>query len=254
MNLKLDLAPSANYKSQPQIIRRVTESWVGNNLYCPRCGHSHINHFENNRPVADFFCPNCQSQFELKSKNGEFKNKIIGGAYKTMIERITSNENPDFLLLSYSETDYEVTDLFLIPKNFFTPNIIEQRKPLGPNARRAGWVGCNILLNEIPSQGRIPIIHNNVESDKNIVLAKTRTAQNLARNNLVSRGWMMDILSCVNSINSEIFTLNDIYRFESFLQQRHPDNHNIQAKIRQELQFLRDRHIIEFLGNGNYKK
>jgi type II restriction enzyme len=36
------------------------------------------------------------------------------------------------------------------------------------------------------------------------------------------------------------------------LKARHPSNNNIQAKIRQQLQFLRDRNIIDFIGHGKY--
>ncbi|MFR4384325.1 MAG: restriction endonuclease, partial [Phascolarctobacterium sp.] len=31
-------------------------------------------------------------------------------------------------------------------------------------------------------------------------------------------------------------------------------NHYIQAKIRQQLQLLRDKGLLEFCGNGSYKK
>jgi type II restriction enzyme len=33
----------------------------------------------------------------------------------------------------------------------------------------------------------------------------------------------------------------------------HPQNRNIEAKIRQQLQMLRDHGLIEFLGNGRYR-
>ena len=36
--------------------------------------------------------------------------------------------------------------LMKIPKHFFVPDIIEKRRPLAENARRAGWVGCNIII------------------------------------------------------------------------------------------------------------
>ena len=35
---------------------------------------------------------------------------------------------------------------------------------------------------------------------------------------------------------------------------RHPENNNIEAKIRQQLQFLRDKGFIQFLSPGQYKK
>ena len=36
------------------------------------------------------------------------------------------------------------------------------------------------------------------------------------------------------------------------LQKKYPWNHNIRPKIRQQLQVLRDRGLISFLGNGQY--
>ncbi|MDO4459350.1 MAG: DpnI domain-containing protein, partial [Clostridia bacterium] len=83
MDYGFDLSLAKNYKSQSQIIRVLTENWVGNNISCPRCGNPSIAHFENNRPVSDFFCPVCKSQFELKSKSGAIGKKISDGAYDT---------------------------------------------------------------------------------------------------------------------------------------------------------------------------
>lgn len=58
MNLSFDTgAVIEGYRSKTQLARILTETWVARNMYCPRCGHTHITHFENNRPVAGFFCP-----------------------------------------------------------------------------------------------------------------------------------------------------------------------------------------------------
>lgn len=59
------------------------------NMYCLHCGNPYLSQFENNRPVADFYCPVCGNEYELKSKNGILGNKITDGAYDTMIARIT---------------------------------------------------------------------------------------------------------------------------------------------------------------------
>ena len=254
MELSFDMTLSAGYKNHSQIARRITESWVYNNMFCPRCGCEHIEQFENNKPVADFYCPVCGNQYELKSKNGKFGKKINDGAYDTMIERITGNHNPDFFLMAYSSSEYRVRDIMLVPKHFFVPNIIERRKPLASTARRAGWVGCNILLNKIPAQGRITIISNGRVENKDDVLQKMQVAQSLKIESISARGWLMDILHCVNAIDADEFCLRDVYRFEDLLQQKHPDNNNVKPKIRQQLQFLRDKGIIEFLGNGYYRK
>lgn len=39
-----------------------------------------------------------------------------------------------------------MTDLVVVPGPFFIADVIHAHKPLGPNARRAGWQGCNILI------------------------------------------------------------------------------------------------------------
>ena len=71
---------------------------------------------------------------------------------------------------------------------------------------------------------------------------------------IATRSWIVDILYCINKIPKTIFFLEDVYQFESWLASQHPANHNIRPKVRQQLQILRDNNIIEFLGNGLYKK
>ena len=254
MNLTFDNSIIEGYHSKTQIARVLTEDWVNQNMYCPRCGNTRIKHFENNRPVADFYCPSCNNEYELKSKDGDLGHKINDGAYSTMIERITSDDNPDFFFMSYSKRELKVRDFILIPKHFFTPDIIERRKPLAPTARRTGWIGCNILIDKIPKQGRIDIISNGEVIDINKVVYKVNRSNQLETKDMNSRGWLMDILNCVNQILSKSFTLDEIYQFENFLHLKHPENNNIKPKIRQQLQFLRDRGFIEFLGNGKYIK
>lgn len=253
MKLAFDPKLVVNYHSGTQIARVLTENWVKNNMYCPRCGNMAIEHFENNKPVADFFCPVCRNEYELKSKNGALGHKINDGAYDTMIKRITSNENPDFFFMSYSKTELKVKNFMLIPKHFFVPDIIEKRKPLAPTAKRAGWTGCNILINKIPEQGKISIISDGNVVDIKSVVYKTNKSSKLETKDINNRGWLMDILNCINKLPNKKFTLNEIYSFESELQIKHPQNHNIKPKIRQQLQFLRDKGFIDFLGNGNYK-
>lgn len=73
-----------------------------------------------------------------------------------------------------------------------------------------------------------------------------------------SVGWQ-SIFSCfymypfVNRRKQQ-FNLQDVYYFDKELQLRHPENHNIKPKIRQQLQFLRDKGFVQFLGNGQYLK
>ena len=159
MKLILNSNLATTYNSQSQKTRVLTENWVNSQIFCPSCGDK-IENYENNRPVADFFCSKCNEEFELKSKKENIGKKILNGAYKTMIERLNSNNNPNLFLLNYSFKNLEVFNFFVVPKYFFIPSIIEKRKPLSQSARRAGWIGCNILLQNIPQSGKIFYIKN----------------------------------------------------------------------------------------------
>lgn len=171
-----------------------------------------------------------------------------------MMKRITSEENPDFLFMGYSLDSFCVNSLIMVPKHFFLPSIVEQRKALSSSAQRAGWVGCNILLGSIPEQGRISIIHEGRAENKDFVVAKVRKAQQLDVDDIVAKGWLLDVLNCINLIQKNEFELKDIYCFEHLLSERHPNNNNICPKIRQQLQLLRDKGFVEFLGKGKYRK
>ena len=253
MNLQMNTECAIEYKSNSQKARVVTELWVSDNMFCPRCGNGRVSHFENNRPVADFFCPACNNQYELKSISGANLLKINDGAYSTMIDRIMSMDNPDFFFMSYLKPKWTVHNLFFVPKHFFTPSIISKRKPLSPNARRAGWTGCNILLSEIPQKGRISIVENGNVASKNEIMKQVAIADSLFVADINKRGWLFDVLACVEKLDDE-FTLLEMYLFEDELSRLHPLNNNVCAKIREQLQLLRDRGIIEFTSRGKYRK
>lgn len=97
MECHFDPSLVKRYHSRSQRIRILTEFWVQAHIYCPRCGHTELNHCPNNQAVADFYCPQCGNEYELKSKSGLPGHKIADGAYETFIQRITSDRNPDFL-------------------------------------------------------------------------------------------------------------------------------------------------------------
>jgi type II restriction enzyme len=254
MNLKFDLTVAEGYKSSSQIARVLTESWVSQNIFCPSCGNEMLNEFANNSPVADFFCSNCKSEYELKSKRDSKSLKIVDGAYSTMIERINSENNPNFFFLNYNSRELTVRDFMVIPKHFFIDDIIEERKPLSQNARRAGWIGCNILLNGIPESGKIHFIKNNQTIERSDILSAWNKTEFLSKQKKESRGWTIEVMKLLDKIQTHDFYLKDIYKFENDLKNKFPNNNFVKDKIRQQLQVLRDKNIIDFLGNGHYKK
>ena len=127
-------------------------------MYCPSYGAKQLTDFANNKPVADFLCAICDEEFELKSKKSGFGRKVTDGAYATMMERLQSDSVPSLMLLRYNAETRLVRDLSVIPKQFFVTDLIERRKPLAASARRAGWVGCNILIDKVPKAG-LSLIH-----------------------------------------------------------------------------------------------
>jgi transposase-like protein len=68
MNLLFDTQLAEEYTSQSQKIRVLTEDWADRQIYCPHCGQATIEKYANNKPVADFYCGNCNEDYELKSK------------------------------------------------------------------------------------------------------------------------------------------------------------------------------------------
>lgn len=253
MDLHFDETLAAKYKSSSQKVRVMSEDWVAKNMFCPICGNLHLQSMKNNQPVADFQCNNCSEIFELKSKKGTIGKRISDGAYRTMIDQITNIRNPNLFVMQYT-SGWQITNFIMIPKFFFTPSIIEKRKPLDPTARRAGWEGCNILLSNIPCQARIKIIENQILHSADEVVRAYHHMEQLQLEQMENRGWLLDVLNCINQISSEDFYLSDLYVFVEFLQSRHPTNHNVKAKIRQQLQLLRNKGWLIFLERGHYKK
>lgn len=64
----------------------MSERWAQQRLYYPSCGLHPIARYENNRPVANFHCPGCAEEYELKSKRGTNGPKVPDGAFGVMIE------------------------------------------------------------------------------------------------------------------------------------------------------------------------
>jgi len=146
-----------------------------------------------------------------------------------------------------------VLNLFVVPKHFFVREIIEERKPLASTARRAGWIGSNILLNEIPASGKIFIVRDGKPESKETVLAKWRKTLFLRDEGIEARGWLVEVMKCIEAIGKPDFQIDDVYAFEAELSRLYPGNQNVRPKIRQQLQLLRDRGYLDFVSRGYYR-
>ena len=61
-------------------------------------------------------------------------------------------------------------------------------------------------------------------------------------------------MKLIEKIPTANFNLSEMYGFERYLKEKFPNNNFIKDKIRQQLQVLREKGILEFKGNGQYKK
>lgn len=216
MNLFFNKKLADVYTSQSQKIRVLTEDWVGKQIYCPNCGYLDFDKYPNNREVADFFCPNCREDYELKSKKDKMGNRILDGAYDTIIERLNSENNPSFFFLNYSVNNYEVQNFIVIPKHFFTSEIIIKRNQGIPN--RPNYIMCSIDLSLIPQSGKIFFVKNRQIEPKEKVLAEWQKTLFLREEKeVVAKGWLLDVMNCVEKLGKEEFSLDEVYFFENFL-------------------------------------
>jgi type II restriction enzyme len=170
-----------------------------------------------------------------------------------MHRAIISDETPNLFLLHYQLPQLTVENVLLIPHFAFTLSLLEKRKPLSANARRAGWVGCNFLLDRIPSEARIPVIQDGQPVSSGKVRKAYEKLRPLEKLNVRKRGWTLDVLQIVKGFNKQEFTLREVYGREGALAKLHPNNTHIREKIRQQLQVLRDLGFLAFLSPGSYR-
>ena len=253
MNLRMPGELAENYKSAAQRARVVSEAWGEENLFCPNCTSRILRRSPHGTQAVDYTCPRCDSPFQLKSASHPFADRIVDAAFDAMRRAIIERRTPNLLALHYEPGAWVVRNLVLIPAFVFSISCLEKRPPLGPNARRAGWVGCNILLTRIPHDARIELVADGKPQNPMSVREQYARLRPLAKRKHDARGWTMDVLNVVRRLGKREFSLAEAYSFADELAQLHPQNHRIEPKIRQQLQVLREMRFIEFLGRGNYR-
>ena len=253
MHLSLPTAGLDQYKSRSQRARIATEAWAAANLYCASCTSQSIQSAARNNPVVDFSCPDCHAPYQLKSRSSPIAARIVDAGYGQMCRAIRDDRTPNLLVMHYDLAAWRVLDLILIPRFAFSLAAIEKRKPLSAGARRAGWIGCNILLCRIPDEARLSLIKDGQPLSSAAVRRGYKRIKPLADIGPQRRGWTLDTLAAIRSLRKESFTLADAYALAPGLAQLHPGNRHVRDKIRQQLQLLRNAGLITFTGRGNYR-
>lgn len=228
----------------------MTEAWGQKNLYCPNCQRPSLTPAPNNTAAFDFICPNCGLPYQLKSKSSPIGDRIVDAAYEAMVRAIREDRTPNLYALHYNKPAWQVRNLILVPHFAFSESAIERRKPLAAGARRAGWVGCNIVLKNIPPDARIRLVKDGVPAHPQQVHESFIRLKPLQEITPTERGWTLDVLRVVRSLGRKEFTNGDVYAFEAQLERLHPHNRHIRDKIRQQLQVLRDRGLLVQVQRG----
>lgn len=252
MILSMQTAACAGYRSASQIARRVTEDWAASQLYCASCDSDRLRALPCNTPACDLCCGKCGAQYQLKASRRWSELRVPDAGYSAMLAAVRSDKTPNLFVLQYTPT-WNVHNLLLVPSFFFSEAAVEQRRPLAPTARRAGWVGCNILLQAIAPEGKLRIVSSGNVIARDAVRQSYAGLRPLSRLDAQVRGWTLDVLRLARGLRQDRFSLTDLYNYEDELRRLHPDNHHVRPKIRQQLQVLRDLGLLEFLGSGSYR-
>jgi len=253
VDLRLPTTNLDNYKSGSQRARVSTEPWGEANLYCAACDSPRISSLPTGTHAVDFTCPSCASRYQLKSSASKFGNRVIDGAYAAMHRAILNDQTPNLFFLHYKLPQLTVESVLLIPRFAFSLSCVEKRNALSTTARRAGYIGCYFVLDRIPPDARIPIIENARPANSSQVRKAYNRIRSLEELNVEKRGWTLDVLNVVRSLNKKEFSLSDVYAHADELAKLHPKNAHIPDKIRQQLQLLRDLRLLQFIGRGFYR-
>lgn len=175
------------------------------------------------------------------------------GSYEAMRRSILQDRTPNLFLLQYERPGFVVRALVLVPHFAFNVSFLEKRKPLSSTAQRHDWVGCNFLLDRLPSDTKIPVISDGRVIAPEKVRQMYKKVLPLERLSVEKRGWTLDVLNVVRSLGKTEFTLQEVYEHSEELASLHPKNHHVDEKIRQQLQELRKVGVLKFLKPGLYQ-
>ena len=224
-------------------IRDLCENWFLDNVFCPNCGYEKLNKTPSS--ASTFCCSACQNKFLLTYREEKDESQLsveLPFSYNKIISQIESALIPDTFVLFFNEY-CDVTRLFLVHKKFITTDAIIQK----------GNVPF-LALDKILGLGIIRFFQYEEDLDGSEILAAYQNAKLAEEESAEFNGWVKDVYLCIVKIGKEEFELNDVYRYVDYLKQKHVNNNTIEAKIRQQLQVLRKRGYLEFLGHGRFRR
>lgn len=255
MDLRLP-APPAGFKAPGRIAGVVTEAWAAREMFCPACPSPRLTPTSVNTPVVDLVCPRCSRGFNVKAKKTPFTTQFRNSAYDKKIEAIRARRLPDYALVRYDAPHWRVVDLEILPGHFVTESSVTP-SVLGPHARRAGHKMSNVSLKDLPGDARVAVVRGGQALPPSKVRREYGKFAFLADREASAVGWLADVLREVRSFERERGPMLPLKAFYDHAAPRlsasHPENRHVEDKIRQQLQVLVARGVLDRAARGHYR-
>jgi hypothetical protein len=102
-------------------------------------------------------------------------------------------------------------------------------------------------------EGRVPIVQDGEVVDRTDVRRRFQAVSRLCSASTEERDWTRLVLQAIHALGKRSFALNDLYAMQSEFEHVYPKNKHIPAKVRQQLQKLRDAGLLRFEEKGRYQ-
>jgi hypothetical protein len=143
-----------------QLLGAKGEAAVSKHVNCPRCGRKrHLTRLPQNFQCADVICKFCGYLAQVKALtlaqgSDELPRRVPGAAWGPQQEQMLAGIFHGLYFVGFSSAG-KLVRIDYVPGHVLqaSPNVFEPRKPLGPNAKRAGWTGFTYNLENLPLIG-----------------------------------------------------------------------------------------------------
>ena len=147
-SVRIDFGEAARYASRSQVARVAIETWAARNVVCWRCSGALIP-APPNAHLLDAICANGAHEVQIKAFSGIAGDHITGAAFEPIRKRLVEAALPDYLLISYDRPREVVVLAEYVDGETIVQERVASRRPLAATARRAGWVGSVIDLENL---------------------------------------------------------------------------------------------------------
>jgi len=143
-----------------QLLGAKGEAAVSKHVNCTRCGRKrHLTRLPQNFQCADVICKFCGYLAQVKALtlaqgSDELPRRVPGAAWGPQQEQMLAGIFHGLYFVGFSSAG-KLVRIDYVPGHVLqaSPNVFEPRKPLGPNAKRAGWTGFTYNLENLPLIG-----------------------------------------------------------------------------------------------------